>query len=39
VARDDLVVDVLHKSVYAFATGLIADALAENPPAWMEARA
>jgi hypothetical protein len=30
---------VLHKGVYAFTTGLIADALAEDPPAWMEARA
>ena len=36
--RDELVVDVLHKGVYAFATGLIADALAEDPPAWVEAR-
>jgi hypothetical protein len=33
---------VLHKGVYAFATGAIADAiadaLAEDPPAWIEAR-
>lgn len=36
--RDELIVDVLHKSVYAFATGAIADALAEDPPAWIEAR-
>jgi hypothetical protein len=36
--RDDLVVDLLHKGVYAFTTGLIADALAEHPPAWIEAR-
>jgi hypothetical protein len=36
--RRELVVDVLHKGVYAFTTGLIADALAEDPPAWMEAR-
>ena len=36
--RDELVVDVLHKGVYAFTTGLIADALARNPPAWIEAR-
>lgn len=36
--RDELVIDVLHKTVYAFATGLIADALADDPPAWMEAR-
>lgn len=27
-----------HKSVYAFTTGLIADALAEDPPARVEAR-
>ena len=36
--RDELVVDVLHKGAYAFTTGLIADALAEDPPAWIEAR-
>jgi hypothetical protein len=36
--RDELVVDVVHKGVYAFVTGAIADALAEDPPAWIEAR-
>jgi hypothetical protein len=36
--RDELVVDVLHKAVYAFTTGVIADALAEDPPAWQQAR-
>lgn len=36
--RDELVIDVLHKTVYAFTTGLIADALADEPPAWIEAR-
>lgn len=36
--RHELVVDVLHKGVYSFTTGLIADALAEDPPAWIEAR-
>jgi hypothetical protein len=36
--RDELIVDVLHKSVYAFTTGAIADALAQDPPAWIEAR-
>jgi hypothetical protein len=36
--RDELIIDVLHKSVYAFATGAIADALAKDPPAWIEAR-
>jgi len=36
--RDELVVDVMHKAVYAFTTGVIADALAEDPPAWREAR-
>ena len=36
--RDELVIDVLHKAVYAFATGAIADALADDPPAWQEAR-
>ncbi len=36
--RDELVVDLLHKSVYAFTTGVIADALAEDPPSWQQAR-
>lgn len=36
--RDELAVDLLHKGVYAFTTGAIADALAEDPPAWIEAR-
>ena len=36
--RDELAVDVLHKAVYAFTTGAIADALATDPPAWQEAR-
>jgi hypothetical protein len=36
--RDELFVDVLHKAVYAFTTGAIADALASDPPAWIEAR-
>jgi hypothetical protein len=36
--RDELIGDLLHKAVYAFATGAIADALAEDPPAWIEAR-
>jgi hypothetical protein len=34
---DELIVHVLHKGVYAFVTGAIADALAEHPPAWIEA--
>jgi hypothetical protein len=36
--RAELAVDVLHKGVYAFTTGAIADALATDPPAWLEAR-
>jgi hypothetical protein len=36
--RDELVIDLVHKSVYGFTTGLIADALASDPPAWREAR-
>lgn len=36
--RDELAIDLLHKAVYAFVTGVIADALAGNPPAWQEAR-
>jgi hypothetical protein len=37
--RDELVIDVVHKSVYAFTTGVIADALSADRPAWVEARA
>jgi hypothetical protein len=36
--REELAIDVLHKGVYAFVTGWIADALAADPPAWIEAR-
>jgi hypothetical protein len=36
--RDELAIDLVHKSVYGFTTGLIADALASDPPAWREAR-
>jgi hypothetical protein len=36
--REELAVDLLHKGVYAFVTGWIADALAADPPAWIEAR-
>jgi hypothetical protein len=36
--RRELAVDVAHKSVYAFATGVVADLLASDPPAWREAR-
>jgi hypothetical protein len=36
--RRELIVDVLHKTVYAFVTGLVADALADDPPAWQAAR-
>jgi hypothetical protein len=36
--RNELAVDLLHKSIYAFTTGLIADALATDPPAWIAAR-
>ncbi|WP_241249782.1 hypothetical protein [Rhodococcus sp. X156] len=36
--RRELVVDVLHKAVYAFVTGAVADALATNPPSWQAAR-
>jgi len=34
----EFAVDVLHKAVYAFITGAVADALAENPPSWKAAR-
>jgi hypothetical protein len=33
-----LIVDGLHTGVYALTTGAIADALAEDPPTWIEAR-
>jgi hypothetical protein len=36
--RRELAVDVLHKAVYAFATGFVADRLAGEPPAWQAAR-
>ena len=36
--RRELAVDLLHKGVYAFTTGLIADVLAKDPPAWVAAR-
>jgi hypothetical protein len=36
--RDELAIDVFHKAVYAVTTGLIADTLAQDVPAWIEAR-
>jgi hypothetical protein len=36
--RRELAVDVLHKTVYAFATGFVADRLATRTPAWIRAR-
>ena len=36
--RDELAIDVMHKGIYAFVTGAVADALAGEPPAWREAR-
>jgi hypothetical protein len=36
--RDEVIIDLLHKGVYGFVTGAIADALAEDPPAWLQAR-
>jgi hypothetical protein len=36
--RRELAVDVAHKVVYAFATGLVADRLAQATPAWIAAR-
>jgi hypothetical protein len=35
--KDELVIDVLHKAIYAFTTGAIADRLATDPP-WEESR-
>ena len=36
--RNELVVDLLHKSVYGFVTGLVADLLARPVPVWRQAR-
>jgi hypothetical protein len=36
--RRELLIDVLHKAVYAVVTGVLADALSDDPPAWRAAR-
>jgi hypothetical protein len=36
--RDELVIDLLHKGVYGFVTGLVADRLAGPEPVWIQAR-
>jgi hypothetical protein len=36
--RNELIVDLLHKSVYGFVTGLVADLLARPVPVWRQAR-
>lgn len=36
--RRELAIDALHKTVYAFATGFVADRLATRIPAWVSAR-
>lgn len=36
--RDEPAIDVPHNAVYAAVTGLIADALAHEQPAWQQAR-
>jgi hypothetical protein len=36
--RDELVIDLLHKSVYGFVTGVVADRLVGPVPVWNQAR-
>jgi hypothetical protein len=36
--RDELIIDLLHKSIYGFVTGLVADRLARPVPVWNQAR-
>jgi hypothetical protein len=36
--RNELVIDLLHKGVYGFVTGLVADRLAQPEPMWIQSR-
>ena len=36
--RNELVIDLLHKGIYGFATGVVADRLAQPEPVWVQTR-
>ncbi len=36
--RNELIIDLLHKSIYGFVTGVVADRLARPVPVWVQAR-
>jgi hypothetical protein len=36
--RSELPIDLLHKAIYGFATGVVADRLARPEPVWVQAR-
>jgi hypothetical protein len=36
--RSELLIDLLHKSLYGFVTGAVADRLARPEPVWVQAR-
>ena len=36
--RNELLIDLLHKGIYGFVTGLVADRLARPEPVWVQAR-
>jgi hypothetical protein len=36
--RSELLIDLLHKAIYGFATGVVADRLARPEPVWVQAR-
>lgn len=36
--RGELLIDLLHKGIYGFATGVVADRLARPEPVWVQAR-
>jgi hypothetical protein len=36
--RNELLIDLLHKGIYGFATGVVADRLAQPEPVWVQTR-
>jgi len=36
--RNELLIDLLHKGIYGFTTGVVADRLARPEPVWVQAR-
>jgi hypothetical protein len=36
--RRELLIDLFHKGIYGFVTGLVADRLARPEPVWVQAR-